>query len=177
MLWGCTPKSAGLPGAMDGGVSIPSGPVVNLDDYYKPNNIDLNEGFITSNPCTTELTGYEASDCEFVEALGPRQVDGEKIIGNVHRMQHGQAPLKPAASLCQKVCNLPNVHAKLSSKRKRKQRDSPIKPLQASLDKFVDVLKHDSEVKIQLARNHLAMAQQMQLQQGQLQSQRMKLEK
>lgn len=177
MLWGCTPKSVGLPGAMDGGVSIPNGLVVNLDDYYKPNNIDLNEYFITSNPCTPELTGYEALDCEFVEALGPRQVDGEKITGNVHGMQDGQAPLKSTESPCQKVCNLPNVHAKLSSKRKMKQRESPIKPLQASLDRFVDVLKHDSEVKIQLARDHLGMAQQMQLQQGQLQSQRMELEK
>ena len=177
MLWGCTPKSADLPGAMDGGVSIPSGPVVNLVDYNKPNNIDLNEDFITSNPCTPGSTGYEASDCEFVEALGPKQGDGEKITSNVHGMQDGQTSLKPTESPRQKVCNLPNVHAKLSSKRKRKQRESPIKSLQTSLDRFVDVLKHDSEVKIQLARDHLAMAQQMQLQQGQLQSQRMELEK
>ena len=65
MLWGCTPKSVGLSGAMDGGLSIPSGHVVNLDDYYEPSNIDLNEDVRTSNPCTPELTGYEASDCEF----------------------------------------------------------------------------------------------------------------
>jgi len=86
MLWSCTPKSAGLPGAMDGRVSIPSSLVVNLDDYYELNNINLNEDFIISNPCTPELTRYEASDCEFVEALGPRQVDGENITGNVHGM-------------------------------------------------------------------------------------------
>lgn len=79
-------------------MSIPSGPVVNLDGYYESNNIDLNEDFITSNPDTPKLTGYEALDCEFVEALGLRQVDGEKITGNVYEMQDGQAPLKPTKS-------------------------------------------------------------------------------
>ena len=98
MLWGCTPKSVDLPGAMDGGVSISCGPVVNLDDYYKPNNIDLYEDFITSNLDTLELIGYEAWDCEFVETMGPRQIDGEKITSYVHEMQDGQAPLKPTES-------------------------------------------------------------------------------
>ena len=83
---------------MDGGVSIPCGPIVNLDDYYKPNNIDLHEDFITSNLGTLELTAYEASDCGFVETLGPRQVDGENITSNVHEMQDGQTSLKPTES-------------------------------------------------------------------------------
>ena len=94
MLWGCTPKNVDLSKAMGGGVSSPSGHVVNLDDYYKPHNIDLNEDFITSNLDTPELIGYEISDCEFVEALGPRQVDGENVTGNVHGMQEGQTSPK-----------------------------------------------------------------------------------
>ena len=58
---------------------------------------------------------------------------------------------------------LPNVHANLSSKGAKKQQESPIKYLQTTLDKFIDQLKYDSEVKIQLARDHLAIIQQIQL--------------
>lgn len=175
ILWGCTPKQAGLPGGMDGGISVPSGHVVNLNDNYEPGSFDLNEDCITSNPSSPhDTTGYVASDCEFTELNGSTR--GGDQIGTPTR---DARETEPVESPRETVCKIPLVDGKLVSKRKRKQRDygSPIKPLVASLDRFVDVLKHDSEVKIQLARDQLAMAQQMQFQQVQLEGQRLELEK
>ena len=72
MLWDCTSNNVVLPGAMDGKISISFGVVVNLNDYYETNNIDINEDFITSNPNSPELTEYETSDCKKFEVLDPR---------------------------------------------------------------------------------------------------------
>jgi len=106
--------------------------------------------------------------------------DGSRRRGDqIKTPTHGVVETEPVESSREAVCKIPLVDGKLVSKRKRKQRDydSLIKPLVASLDQFVDVLKHDSEVKIQLAREQLAMAQQMQFQQVQLEGQRLELEK
>ena len=67
------------------------------------------------------------------------------------------------------------MYAKLFSKRKKKQRESPIKPLQTSLDKICTQARLGSENST--GTGSLAMTQQIQLQQGQLQLQRIELEK
>lgn len=170
ILWGCTPKGAGIPGGMDSGVPIPLGRTVNLDDYF-----DLNEDCVPSNPSTPNLNGYEASpDSAFVEGVGSREEEGEKVIDGTQIEQTSTTRME---SPREKVCDIPSVEGKASSKRKRKAKQSPTKSLTISLDRFVDVLKHDSEMKIQLARDQLAMAQHMHSQQAQLEAQRMELEK
>ena len=146
---------------MDGGVSTPSGHV-NLDDYYETSSFDLNEDCVTSNPSTPlDTSSYVVSDCEFLKADGSRrQRDKTTTSTTTRETQSVESPHE-------KVCNIRLVKGKFVSKWKRKQRDSnsPNKPLAASLDRFVDVIKYDTKVKIELARDQLAMVQQMQFQQ------------
>ena len=136
-FWECTPKAAGMPGAMDSGERIPVyARTIDLNEYAP---VDLSDPDISfMSPPGTSTTPIIEPECE-----------------------DSTPPTIVVDSLRSRACKMPNVEGKLNAKKKRKVGVSPTKPLAESMMVFVETYQKMEETKIQLAREYIDIAQRM----------------